>query len=293
MASMETPCPTWRIAWALSLALCGMGCTGSAESWHLGDPCQGQIVFCDRPYDELAYPTTHNAMSSAAYGFVRPNQSTGITRQLEDGIRALMLDTYYDEGIVTLCHGLCELGKMPLARGLGEITSFLETHPGEVVAIFFESNVSAADTEAAMRESGLLPYARAKEKGTPWPTLAEILQSGQRLVVLTDDESRTLPWYLYVWDFAGETPFDFRSAEDLSCAPSRGSVDNGLFIFNHFLTRGTGSPSLAETVNHDPLFSSRARACQAERGHLPNFVTVDFYSIGDLFAVVDLLNDPL
>jgi len=34
----------------------------------------------------------------------------------------------------------------------------------------------------------------------------------------------------------------------------------------------------------------RARECQAERAHLPNFVAVDFYDRGDLFGVVRTLN---
>ena len=34
----------------------------------------------------------------------------------------------------------------------------------------------------------------------------------------------------------------------------------------------------------------RARRCMRESGHLPNFVAVDFYDVGDVFAVVDALN---
>ncbi len=44
-------------------------------------------------------------------------------------------------------------------------------------------------------------------------------------------------------------------------------------------------------VNHNPLFIDRALQCQLESGRLPNFVTVDYYDIGDLFAVVDELNE--
>jgi hypothetical protein len=43
-------------------------------------------------------------------------------------------------------------------------------------------------------------------------------------------------------------------------------------------------------VNHNPLFIDRALQCESESGRLPNFVTVDFYNIGDVFAVVDELN---
>ena len=43
-------------------------------------------------------------------------------------------------------------------------------------------------------------------------------------------------------------------------------------------------------VNHDPFFIEHVRRCEAEAGQLPNFVTVDFYEIGDVFRVVDSLN---
>ena len=43
-------------------------------------------------------------------------------------------------------------------------------------------------------------------------------------------------------------------------------------------------------VNYDPLFLDRALECEEEGNALPNFVAVDFYDIGDLFAVVDVLN---
>ena len=51
-----------------------------------------------------------------------------------------------------------------------------------------------------------------------------------------------------------------------------------------------GSPTLAEQINHNPLFIDRANACAAANAALPNFVTVDFYNIGDTLAVVDALN---
>jgi hypothetical protein len=34
----------------------------------------------------------------------------------------------------------------------------------------------------------------------------------------------------------------------------------------------------------------RARRCAAERGTLPNFIAVSFYSIGDVLGAVDQLN---
>jgi hypothetical protein len=259
------------------------------------DLCNGFAELCDRAYDAVAYPTTHNAMSNAEEGWLLPNQSFAVNTQLDDGVRGLMLDTWYFGGDVVLCHGgdlfPCDLtGMKPLVDGLAEIKGFLDRRPNEIVSIIFESYVSEADTEADFVASGLIDDVHVQPIGEPWPTLRELIEDGTRLVVFTDDSGATLPWHHYVWDFAWETHFSFENPEDFSCTINRGSMQNSLFILNHFLTRFVGSPVLADMVNHNPLFIDRAEQCLAESGRLPNFVTVDYYNIGDLFPVVDSLN---
>jgi len=252
--------------------------------------CNGAPELCDRRYDEVSYATTHNANSNAQEGFTGPNQQYGVTRQLEDGVRGLMLDTHYDAGSVMLCHAFCSLGKRPLVDTLIEIREFLEREPYEIVSIIFESYVSAADTQAAFAAAGLLPYVHAQGVADPWPTLREMIASDRRLVVFTDSGGGTYPWYHHVWNYAFETHYSFATPANLSCAPNRGNPANRLFILNHFLTQVFGSPALANQINHDPLFIDRANACAAANAALPNFVTVDFYDIGDTFSVVRALN---
>ena len=43
-------------------------------------------------------------------------------------------------------------------------------------------------------------------------------------------------------------------------------------------------------MNAREVLLARARACERERGMLPNILAVDFYRSGDLFGVVDTLN---
>ena len=66
---------------------------GEPDAGEPDPKCNGHEELCERPYDQVSYAMTHNAMSNAAAGWVLPNQSFGITRQLQDGIRGLMLDT--------------------------------------------------------------------------------------------------------------------------------------------------------------------------------------------------------
>lgn len=259
------------------------------------DRCNGFPELCDRTFDAVSYPTTHNAMSNREDGFLGPNQEHAVSRQLTDGVRGLMLDTWYFGGDVVLCHAAdvipCDFfGMRLLIDTLTDIRVFLEQHPNEIVSIIFESYISEADAAADFVASGLIAYAYAQPPADPWPTLRTLIEADARLVVFTDDSGASLPWHHYVWDYAWETHYSFQQPDDFSCNINRGSMSNRLFILNHFLTGVFGSPQLADMVNHDPLFIDRALQCETESGRLPNFVTVDFYDIGDLFAVVDELN---
>lgn len=252
--------------------------------------CNGGPQLCDRAYDEVAYATTHNAMSSAEDGWLLPNQTFAVPRQLADGVRALMLDVHRWFGEPHLCHGTCLGGSRRLEDGLLEIRAFLETHPREVVTLIFESYVTVEEMEGAFQASGLLAHAHEQSPGDAWPTLGEMIDAGRRLVVFTDRDGGLRPWYHDVWAFAWETPFAAETPDDFTCEANRGTPGNDLFILNHFLTNPTALPSLAEQVNHDPELTARVLACEARWSHLPNFVTVDFHDIGDVLGAVETLN---
>ena len=255
------------------------------------EPCNGGAELCDRAFDEVAYATTHNAMSNRADGWDFPNQEYTVTSQLQAGIRGLMLDTYMVDGVPTLCHGFCSLGSTPLVDTLGEIEAFLDAQPDQVVTIIFESYIDASETAAAFDAAGLTHRVATPVPGQPWPTLGELIAANTQLVVFHDRATDpNHPWLANVWDHSWETHFAAETPADFSCAPNRGNQANELFILNHFLTNLIGSRQQAEQVNHNPFLIDRALQCQAESGALPNFVTVDFYDIGDVMATVNQLN---
>ena len=254
------------------------------------DECNGSRALCARRYDQVAYATTHNAMSSADQQWFQPNQQHPIRRQLEDGVRALMVDTHYGGDQVLLCHGLCATGSTPLADALAVIRRFLHDNPREVVTLLVEDHVSAADTAAVFGRAGLLGTVTTHRPGAPWPTLREMIASGERLVVFAEKGGGSPAWYHDLWEQAWETPYSFGGAGDFSCAKNRGTAGAPLFVLNHFITRVFPSPGAAREVNGGAVLGARARQCARESGRLPNFVAVDFYATGDLLRVVDALN---
>jgi hypothetical protein len=58
--------------------------------------CNGYAKLCDRTLPEVAFPGAHNAMSAAELpGWYTPNQRRAIPRQLDEGVRAFLIDSHY------------------------------------------------------------------------------------------------------------------------------------------------------------------------------------------------------
>ena len=240
------------------------------------------------------------------YGAPAPN---GVSTELLGGDRDVMVERYGLEAVETreriaarlgptsgrelyLCHGFCELGATPFSDGLDAIRRFLVTNPSEVLIVFIQDEAPAADIAAAFADAGLDRYAYAHPGGgTPWPTLGELIERNERLIVMTENApDMPAPWMHRGFEVAQETPFRFHSVDDLSCELNRGPADAALFLVNHWIEDISPSPSDAELLNARDVLLPRLRECEAQRGQLPNLVAVNFYRVGDLMVVVDELN---
>jgi len=65
--------------------------------------CNGYIELCAQPLNQIVWPASHNAMSSAAYDFYGAEHTITIPDMLNSGARFLMIDAYYgynDNGLV-------------------------------------------------------------------------------------------------------------------------------------------------------------------------------------------------
>ena len=308
--------------------------------------CNGFAELCDRPFNEVALPATHNSMSVPLPGWFSAEQERPIPDQLRDGIRGLLIDTYFADRLpngkhrtvfgkdpleangaealppeareaalrirdrlgfegqgkrgMYLCHGFCELGATPVPEVLGQVREFLVANPEDVLLIINQDDVPPADFVAEVRSAGLEKYAYDGPVSGEWPTLREMIDSGQRLVIFSEHKGGAAPWYRVGYDEAmQETPFQFATAAQLtepakwpaSCGPNRGPKTASLLLLNHWITNDPiPRPSTASVVNaYEPLLG-RARACQKIRGMLPNILAVNFYRRGDVFGVANTLN---
>lgn len=286
--------------------------------------CNGHEALCDRRFNEVVFPATHNAMSASNLGWVWPHHDGGLSIQLKAGVRAFLLDTHYGdtqeeidrylatfpsasrslvERIISaadpqtrnpdnrfVCHNLCALGATPLDAAFADIRAFLDRNWNEVVVLILQDEVSPQDTAAAFEESGLIRYVFTPSPDGEWPTLREMIEANTRLVVFAERGGPPPGWYLHLWDYTEETSYNYRRPEDFTCAPNRGGTGKPLFLLNHWIARRAPGRVDAASVNQYDFLLARALACAEERGHKPNFVAVDFYALGDLFRVVDTLN---
>jgi hypothetical protein len=283
-------------------------CARGAKRTDKPTTCNGAAALCERTYDRVVVPMTHNAMSNRDEGWGVPNQTHGLARQLDDGIRGMMLDLHYANpethnnatahlpewstvDQVHLCHGACLLGSARLLDGLCTITRFLDEHPGEVLSIIFETKVTDADAAEVLEASGLATYAYTHTPGAPWPTLRALIDQDKRAVLFVETGGGAPP-YLHP-AFEGnvrDTPYTFAQVSDFTCRLNRGAQGDPLFLINHWLSRPVPDVAYAPEANARAVLGKRVADCTAEVGRAPTFVGVDFYDVGDLFDVVRTAN---
>lgn len=280
-----------------SLSACRPASIPAAEGF-----CNGSAALCDRPFDTVTLPGTHNSMSNEDDGWSIPNQRHDLQQQLDDGVRAMLIDTHsWDPdgtGVAEayLCHGYCELGAIPLVEALTIVRTFLDEHPGEVMAFIIEDGVTPAETEGSFNEADLTrltftPSAGMIDGSEPWPTLGEMVASNQRLLVSAESQGPPPDWYQHAWDLYVDTPYDFAAIDEFTCDVNRGDPANPLFLLNHWLQDPVSSAELAASANAWEVLIQRAALCAATLGRYPNIVAVDWYDEGDLFAAVDTFNE--
>ena len=195
---------------------------------------------------------------------------------------------------IFLCHNFCELGAVSFSDVLGDVKRFLDTNPEEVVVLIIQDATTPADTSAAIERAGLAEDAYTLRKGEPLPTLRDMIEAEQRLLVFAEQGGPGAPaWYMPAYDWFQETGYSFRSQNDFNCSPNRGSPDNPLFLLNHWVSNSPPDPSSATAANRRNVLEQRAFRCLSERGRIPNVVALDFAERGDGLSIAPALADSL
>lgn len=269
------------------------------------------------PFNKYAYLTTHNSYAiegePSHTGVPRitfNNQEDTITRQLNNGVRALMLDTYDFHDDVWLCHsngGKCYdvTAFEPAIDTMKEIESFLSANPSEIVTLILEDYVEAPNgLTNVFNASGLMKYwfplSRMPQNGQDWPLVSDMVANNHRLIVFTSLSSKQdTEGIAYQWNYMVENQYGDGGMNAGKCfnraeSSPLNDISKSLVLVNYFPT----IPLKVTTCEHnsDELINMLHTCYGSASNRWANFVAVDFYKRsegGGAFQATDMLNGRL
>lgn len=285
-------------------------------------PCNNHVEFCTRKYSNITMVGAHNSP------FVRPgnsasNQELPVQMQLDDGIRFLQAQIRWPNNGTQphFCHTNCDILDVgPIADWLGQVRSWVDRHPSDVVTILL-GNGNFSDPSLYVpyiERSGILRYAYEAPflpmSYDDWPTLGEMIADNKRVVMFMDYNTNQAryPWLLDEFSQMWETPFSPQD-RNFPCNAQRPpglqttSAQRRMYLMNHNLNVQFdvfGSQILAPAVsllnetNAPTGFGSvglAANNCLSDWGHPPLVLNVDYYNYGSrpgsVFEVAALMNN--
>lgn len=295
---------------------CPQGFSGS-KCVRSTDTNSFKLVNNTLPFNKYAFLTTHNAFAiegepshTGVPRITLNNQEDNITQQLNNGVRALMLDTYDFDDDVWLCHsfgGKCHdyTAFEPAIDTMSEIEAFLSANPSEIVTLILEDYVQAPNgLTNVFKNAGLMKYwfplSKMPKNGQDWPLVSDMVSSNQRLLVFTSIRSKEQSEGIaYQWNYMVENQYGDGGMKAGSC-PNRGESSpmndksKSLVLVNFF--RSVPLKLLACGQNSGDL-SNMVQTCYGASGNRwANFLAVDYYKRsegGGAFQATDTLNGEL
>ncbi|XP_004491886.1 PI-PLC X domain-containing protein At5g67130 isoform X5 [Cicer arietinum] len=269
------------------------------------------------PFNKYAFLTTHNSFSiegepshTGVPRITQIDQQDNITQQLNNGVRALMLDTYDFDGDVWLCHsfkGNCYAFTAfePAVDTLKEVEAFLTANPTEIVTIFLEDYVKTPKaltnvfTKADLMKYWF-PLASMPKNGEDWPLVSDMVAKNHRLLVFTSKRAKEQSEGIaYQWNYMVENQYGDDGMKEGNCS-NRAESDTlndktkSLVLVNYF--RSNPFKQLSCKDNAGGLINMLHTCYGAAGNRWANFVAVDFYKKsqgGGAFQAVDTLNGKL
>ncbi|KAK6251957.1 hypothetical protein QUC31_013677 [Theobroma cacao] len=300
----------------------GLSCFSCSEAFD-GSRCirsattnQFKLVNDSLPFNKYAFLTTHNSFANEAeplHTGIRitfTNQEDTVTQQLNNGVRALMLDTYDFKEDIWLCHSFEGKCHDYTAFGLAidtfkEVEAFLSANPSEIVTLILEDYVETPNgLSKVFKDSGLMKYwfpvSSMPQNGQDWPLVKDMVANNQRLVVFTSKKSKQeSEGIAYQWNYMVENQYGDDGEHTGECGNRGESAPlndktKSLVLVNHFHS----IPIKGMTCeDNSAVVVSMLDSCYGAAGsRWANFVAVNYYKRSDgggVFQAVDKLNGKL
>ena len=201
-------------------------------------------------------------------------------RQLNDGVRALMLDMHYFFGKAYLDSRQPLLGRKPLSRGAGRGGGwFMEANLGQVITLIFDRPRVPRRCSRRLpsgRADGLpvcpragAAFSHAQGNGARQSAVGGVYRPREGCVSLVSRHVGLLRRN----PLESEEPTSFTNRSQVATRA------NEPCIVNHFLTAAAGFAPPGGPGELQPVLPAAGRKFVGETHRLPNFVVVDYYDI--------------
>lgn len=280
--------------------------------------CNGLASNCDMGVHEILYAGMHNAHSAVQDGFfIAFNHQYNFAAALDYGYRVINLDIAVCNNELSLVHGMCRLGRTDPAVAFQAIHDWLGANPTEVVLIVLQiDNEASGSSEPTVdlgrifntlnRIIGFTNRLYQKIPDEPWPTLREMIETDQRVllfhyngdVACTNPDIVCPPGFHDWFEHAAETKFIFNDMTDFdnkteACGITRGRPMAPFYALNLFI-RIPSKPLAISYLNTPAFLNEHIAACSAVNNNRDvNILFVDFWSEGEVPKVVQTYNKKL
>ncbi|GMI17260.1 hypothetical protein TrLO_g13403 [Triparma laevis f. longispina] len=281
-------------------------CSGKAQC------CNGLDSNCAKRVNEVTFAGIHNSMSNAEDGWLSPNNFLPHLGGLEMGYRALMVDVFMFNGdfddttpdTLYVCHGLCAFGSRTALDDFNVTKTWLDENPNEVIIMYMENQPNTNDAMwDTMEALGMNDMLVVRDDDGEWPTLGDCVDKNKRIVFMKQEGDclpgsgvKCPPGFLDGFEESFDTPYAIMDPMDYYSDKGNLIFDNAildrgtfstknLFVLEHFITNPVASPTSAHALNWNPFLWDRVKALEADFGMRINFISIDFWSIGDAVYV--------
>jgi hypothetical protein len=199
--------------------------------------CNNSPTLCKTSYSSILHLGAHDS------AFVRTeqnkftaagNQYFNASTQLSAGVRLLQSQLHLESGVPRLCHTSCALYDAgPLKDWLGEIKTWLDARPSEVVTLLLvnDDNIPAAQIAAAYQAAGLDALSFTPSDSS-WPRnpLQSFIDNKKRVIsyLSASADVAAVSYLLPEFDYVFETAFENTNAANFTCYATRPSAVAGL-----------------------------------------------------------------